>query len=103
MSATQAPARLSSRNWFGKASAGLIAGFAASLAITCIYSLLAGVRNAFLDAHGQLAMWAIAPLWAGILSFCFLFRSGWRAWVWLGAVNVAAWGLLFLLRFFLRG
>lgn len=45
-----------------------------------------------MSAHGQIAMWAMAPLWSGILSSCFLFRTGLRAWSWLLLANLVLWG-----------
>lgn len=74
-------AGLTSRNWAGKASAGVLAGFALALAASGLfYRLLPGGG----DGKLQLAMWLMAPLWAGVICFCFLFRSGLRAWLWLG-------------------
>lgn len=89
---------LSSRNWAGRVSAALIAGFTASLAATCIYLRVSGVKDGFFDARGQIAMWALAPLWIGLLGFCFLFRSGLRAWGWLAAANLVLWSVYFALR-----
>jgi len=83
---------LSSRNWAGKVAAALVPGFTASLALTCLYLQLAGVQDSFMSAHGQIAMWAMAPLWSGILSSCFLFRTGLRAWSWLLLANLVLWG-----------
>ena len=89
---TASPPALTSRLWFGKVSAALILGFTASLALTCLYTLLSGVKDPFFDARGQIAMWMIAPLWSGFLSFCFLFRTGARAWGWLFLANIILWG-----------
>ncbi len=38
------------------------------------------------------------PLWIGVMAVAFLFRSGLRAWSWLGAGNLAAFALLWLVR-----
>ena len=89
---------LDNRSWFGKVSAGLVAGFTASVAVTSSYSLLAGTRDTFFNAHGQIAMWAIAPLWTGVLAGCFLFRSGRRAWGWLAGANLVLWAIYAALR-----
>lgn len=43
-------------------------------------------------------MWMIAPVWATVLGFVFLFRSTLRAWLWLGLANVLAWGVLWALK-----
>lgn len=85
---------LTSRNWFGKASAGLILGFLLSLALGGAVGRFAfGGVGRFSIEH-QLTMWLIAPVWLAILSGCFLFLTGLRAWLWLGAANLALWSLL---------
>lgn len=90
--------RLQSRHWFGKASAGLILGFGLALAGSGLFAWL-GPEG--IDAGGgkiQFNMWLIAPLWAGVLSFVFLFRDGVRAWAWLALANAIAFGLLWAVR-----
>ncbi len=88
---------ISSRDWFGKACAGLILGFLLALGISGLFRHLAGVEDAFFSLKGQFAMWMISPVWAGILSFCFLFSSTRSAWVWLGLSNGILWALLFMI------
>lgn len=90
--------QFTSRDWFGKVSAAFIAGFALSIAFTVLFCDLADVKDSFFDARGQMAMWAVAPIWVGLLSFCFLFRSGARAWSWLLGANLLVWTALVLLR-----
>lgn len=88
-------APLTSRDWFGKASAGLILGFAIALGVSGLLFWAMGVTEGYFSLRGQLTMWIIAPIWCGILSFCFLFRSGMRAWLVLGAAAAAIWLALF--------
>lgn len=90
--------QFTSRDWFGKVSAALISGFALSIALTVLFCELVGVKDSFFDARGQMAMWAVAPIWVGLLSFCFLFRSGMQAWAWLLGANLLVWTALFALR-----
>lgn len=84
----------SSRGWLGKASAGVILGFTFALALTGLFvwwshgGLMAG------SGKTQFAMWLVAPIWASVASSSFLFRSGLRAWIWLGAGNIAAFAAL---------
>lgn len=92
---------LTSKNWFGKASAALILGFTFSIAITCLFALLFSEGDTYLSAQGQVAMWMMAPLWSLILSFCFFFRTPLRAWSWLFAANIVAWALYAAARQFL--
>ncbi|MGB8601405.1 MAG: hypothetical protein WCD42_04335 [Rhizomicrobium sp.] len=85
---------LSSRNWLGKLSAGVIAGFALALVGSGLFYHLVPGGGA---GKMQLAMWLMAPVWAGVISFCFLFRNGVRAWVWLGGSAVLLAAILLIL------
>ncbi|MFI8666406.1 hypothetical protein ACIGGE_08225 [Qipengyuania sp. NPDC077410] len=90
-------ARLTSRDWFGKASAGLVLGLAIALGISGLLAEAMGLKDTYFSLQGQLTMWLMAPVWAMILSFCFLFRSGQRAWAVLGALTAVFWIALYLL------
>ena len=89
--------RLQSRHWFGKTTAGVVLGYALSVALSGVIALLTpgGLAG---EGKLQFNMWMIAPLWATVLGFVFLFRDGRRAWSWLGAATLAASGLLALLK-----
>lgn len=90
--------RLESRHWFGKSMAGLVLGAGLSLALSGWFAWLG---PGGIDAGAgkiQFNMWLIAPLWCGVLSFVFLFRDSLRAWLWLGAANIVAFGVLWLVR-----
>lgn len=89
--------QFSSRDWFGKVSAAVILGFVLALGSAGLFRALSGVDNAYFTTKGQFSMWMMAPVWALVLSFCFLFRSGWRAWLWLAGANIAVWGAIALL------
>lgn len=86
---------LSSRDWFGKASAGLILGLTIALGVSGLLSRALGISETYFSLKGQFTMWMIAPVWAGILSLCFLFRSGARAWAMLGTACALIWVGLF--------
>lgn len=85
--------KLHSGNWLGKASAGVILGFALALGLSGVFARFGPGEIGFFSGQAQFTMWIMGPLWAGVLSFCFLFHSGARAWLWLGAANAVAWGL----------
>jgi hypothetical protein len=85
---------LTSRDWFGKSSAGLILGFILALGVSGLLPRLGFGSVGYMAASGQVMMWIMSPVWAGVLSFCFLFGSSLRAWLWLGAANLAVWGAL---------
>lgn len=84
---------LTSRDWFGKASAAVVLGFTLTLALTCTFGAILAKGDAYFSPQGQMAMWLVSPIWCLILSLCFLFRSGARAWGWLAAANIVAWAL----------
>lgn len=88
---------LTSRDWFGKASAGLVLGLAIALGFSGVLFHALGIGESYFSLPGQFTMWVMAPVWAIILSLCFLFGSGLRAWLWLGAVSAAIWAILFLM------
>lgn len=82
---------LSSRNWFPKASAGLVLGLSLSLSFVGIFGLLCHASGDPRSPVSQYLMWLVAPVWAAVLGSCFLFRTGWRAWGILGGINVLLW------------
>jgi hypothetical protein len=71
------------RHWFAKGLAGLVLGLAIAIGVS---GLLAWAGPGGIAAPGKymVVMWAVIPVWMLVLTFCFLFRSGWRAWAWLG-------------------
>lgn len=87
--------QLTSRNWLGKASAGLILGFVLALGLSGLLAWAIGVSDTFFSTRGQLTMWSIAPVWCTVLSLCFLFRSGARAWIVLGLASAIVWAALY--------
>ena len=89
--------QLSSRDWFGKASAALILGFLLALGTAGLFRILGSVEDAFMSTKGQVAMWMMAPVWALVLSLCFFFRSGVHAWGWLAAANAVLWSMIAIL------
>lgn len=93
------PFRYSSSDWLGKVSAALAGGFFLALGLSGIFTMygLGGVSR--FSLQHQVSMWLMSPILVALLSTCFLFRSGVRAWCWLGAANVAVWGLLYLKHF----
>lgn len=83
--------------WLGKVSAAALLGFTLAIALSGIlwrYGV-AGIALSDRPALVQLCMWLVAPVWALVLSFCFYFRSGWRAWGWLLAANLIAFAAYF--------
>jgi len=90
--------RLQSRHWFGKSCAGVLLGFGLAVALSGLFAWLGPGGIAADSGKTQFNMWLISPIWAGVLSFVFLFRDSLRAWLWLGAANLAAFGLLGVIR-----
>ncbi|ANQ41609.1 hypothetical protein BAR24_09105 [Gluconobacter oxydans] len=86
-------APLSSRNWFPKASAGLVLGLTLALSCVGILGLLCHTNGDPRSPASQYLMWLVAPMWTAVLGSCFMFRTGWRAWGILGGINVLLWAL----------
>jgi hypothetical protein len=84
-------APLTSRDWLGKASAGVVMGFVLALGLSGLLAWGIGVSDTFFSTKGQLAMWSMSPIWCLVLSLCFLFRSGLRAWVMLTLASAVVW------------
>ncbi|MFA5495925.1 MAG: hypothetical protein WC247_14240 [Porticoccaceae bacterium] len=82
-------------DWWSKTLAGVLAGFALAFALSGLFAFLTAGGPAAPNKF-QVTMWFVAPAWMAALSLCFLFRSGLRAWLWLGGANVVAWAALYL-------
>jgi hypothetical protein len=82
---------LTSRNWLGKASAGFLLGLAIAIGISNLLAWALSLKDTYFSLPGQFTMWMISPIWCGVLSFCFLFRTGARAWAVLGIAAAAIW------------
>ncbi len=76
-------------HWLSKTLAGLIAGFFLALGGSGLFVLSTPTMEGSIQA--QLAMWTVVPLWLTALGSCYLFRSGARAWLWLGVANLLLW------------
>jgi hypothetical protein len=87
-------------DWWSKSAAGVVLGFGLAMALCGLFAWLSPGGPAATNKY-QLTMWLAAPLWAGVLGFVFLFRSGLQAWLWLGGANVLAFGGLYACRHFL--
>jgi len=87
-------------DWFGKGSAGVLCGLGLAVAVSGLFAWL-GPGGLYAPNKFQLNMWLMSPIWLGVISFCFLFRSGLRAWLWLGGANALAFVGLYACRHFL--
>lgn len=86
------------RDWATKTLAGLILGLVLALQCSVVLAhILAHEVQAPPPIQAQLTMWVVMPIWLGVLSGCYLFRSGGRAWAWLTATNLVALGAVTLL------
>jgi hypothetical protein len=83
-------------DWLSKTLAGTLLGFTLAIGCAGLFNWLAAGMP--LSVRGQLAMWLTAPLWMGVLSGVYFFRSGKRAWAWLGGANLLVFGLLWATR-----
>lgn len=89
-------------DWISKTLAGGLAGLSLAFALV---GLFAWFGPGGIAAHGkvQFNMWMVPVIWMGIFCPVYLFRSGARAWLWLGGANVLAFTALGLGRCLLGG
>lgn len=80
---------------WGRLSAGVLAGFPLSAAMS---GLLVALLPLSLEASAVLIIVLILPVWVGVISAAFMAPPGWRAWVWLLALNLCAFALLWATR-----
>ena len=80
---------------WGQATAGVVLGFTLSTGIGGLYALLAPPS---FDTALITGVLLVMPLWIAIMLLSFRIRSGPRAWLLLGAANLACYGLLWALR-----
>ena len=83
-----------SSDWVSKTLAGGLAGLSLSIALLGLFAWL-GPGGTSAPDKTQVIMWLVPPLWMSIFSLTYLFRSGWRAWIWLGSTNLLAYIALF--------
>lgn len=92
-------------DWWAKTSAGVILGFGLAVALVGLFAYLGpgGIDPEGPENMGRFAPmgYMIPPIWAAVLGFVFLFRSGLSAWLWLGGANLLAFAALFACRFWL--
>lgn len=89
--ASMSAAKPVARNWLAKTLAGILAGF--TLAIGCSGLFVWLAADLPLPVRGQLAMWMVAPIWMGVLSGVYFFRSGIHAWGWLLGASLLVFGI----------
>lgn len=94
MNETKTRFRYSNKQWLAKLSAAVLLGFTLTIALTGLLMDFVFGPVAVFSIHGQFLMWMIAPVWVAILSSCFIFRSGLRAWLYLGAANLLLWPII---------
>lgn len=84
------------RDWIAKSLAGVVLGL--GLAFGCSGLLARALGSLPLPMRAQLAMWVVPPIWLAVAGLVFLFRTGRRAWAWLGLANAVVFGAFLLLR-----
>lgn len=80
-------------DWLLQSTAGAVLGFTLAIALSGLFAWLGPGGLTPLNKY-QFTMWMVPPLWLGVLSAVFLFRSGAAAWAGLGAANLLAFGAL---------
>lgn len=84
-----------SKDWFFKALAGLVLGYALAIGLSGWFAWFGPGGHWAGTGKTQFTMWLVAPLWCLILSLCFLFRNGRSAWLWLGGATLVVYAMLY--------
>lgn len=84
-------------DWWTKSLAGLVLGFTLALGLVGLFAWF-GPGGIDADTKVQVNMWLIAPIWLLILSFSFLFKTGLRAFGYLGSLNILTYIVLYTFR-----
>ena len=84
-------------HWWRKTFAGAVLGFTLALALVGIFAW-AGPGGISAADKVQFNMWMITPLWLLMFSLVYLFRTGNRALLCMGAANLLSWALLFVVK-----
>jgi hypothetical protein len=91
MSTPSSPSLDSQPDWTSKTLAGLVMGLALAFAGAALMHHLAPPGASKM----LVVVWLVTPLWLIVQSTVYLFRSGRRAWLWLGGLTVAAYVIVF--------
>lgn len=83
--------------WLSKTVAGTVLGYGLALALSGLFAWWGPGGIDPLNKY-QFTMWIVPPLWLGMLSAVFLFRTAAQAWLCLAAANGVAFGALALAR-----
>ncbi len=84
-------------HWWTKTFAGAVLGLTLAYAIVAIFAWY-GPGGIDAPVKVQFNMWLITPIWLTVLSLTYLFKTGTKAMLYLAAVNLLFYGLLFTLR-----
>ena len=84
-------------HWWSKTVAGAVLGLALAYALVIIFAWY-GPGGIDAPIKVQFNMWIISPIWLLIFSLTYLFKTGIKAFMYLGATNLVFYSLFFILR-----
>ena len=89
------------RDWFAKSVAGVVLGFGLGISLSGLFAWLSP-GGIWVDGGKVIFVRILVePIWMMVLGFCFLFKSGWQAWLWLGGANLVSFSALWACQYFL--
>lgn len=95
-------AKLDNTAWKGKLSAGVLAGAGLAFGFMAVTGLLCHTTGSPMTLSAQFLLWVVAFVWVVVVSSCFLFSSGWKAWGWLGGACLLIWLVFLILKNVIR-
>ena len=84
-------------HWWSKSFAGFILGLTLAYAIVALFAWY-GPGGIDAPVKVQFNMWLISPIWLLILSFTYLFKTGKKAFFYLGSANILLYSIFLFLR-----
>ncbi|MBU1438192.1 MAG: hypothetical protein KJ930_05565 [Gammaproteobacteria bacterium] len=84
-------------DWLGKTLAAVFPGLAFAFVCVGFYAWY-GPGDIHSGNKTQFHMWLFTPIWLGVLSVVYLFKSARQAWLTLGSITVLLYAVFFLLR-----
>ncbi|WP_133468620.1 hypothetical protein [Paraglaciecola marina] len=84
-------------HWWSKTFAGVILGLTLSYGLVAIFAWF-GPGGLEAVAKNQFNMWMISPFWMLVISFTYLFKTGFKAILYLTLANILIYGVFLVLR-----
>ncbi|GAA0823173.1 hypothetical protein GCM10009111_32440 [Colwellia asteriadis] len=83
-------------HWWLKTFAGLLFGLTLAYALVGMFAWY-GLGGIDAPVKVQFNMWMLSPIWLTVLTLTYLFKTGLKAFIYLGLANIVAYSVFFIL------